>query len=504
MKQRPPVRLTKQQRECVTYPDDRPLLIRGIPGSGKTTVLLERAEYLLRNGERLSDGPKVLFLTYSNLLTRYIQQLALESGCPSIQAQTFHAWGLQLLADIGIKSQGGVVTDDYLNGNHERTDFIKYACNTVAKYYPELTPPPIPVPGTRKGQQPSKYVELMAKVKFLAEEFEWIKGLGKDKDRYLREPRIGRGTGIQVQRQHREWIWKVFEIYNNLLRSRKRFDFDDIALLLIENNHRIPRDLRPTHVLVDEAQDLTVMQLKAIASLALRSLTIAADKGQSIYQRNFTWASLGINVRGRTRSLDRTFRSTRQIIRLANSLQRYDPLVLKRDEEFVPAVEPDIDGPVPKLYMAQTLDEQVKQVVGWVVQLRRTFPDDTIAIIAPFRSVLSDYVEALQHVGIHPQILKEEEGADVVSPGVKLVTFHSAKGLEFDHVAVTCLKDGQVPTRPPRGASEDDIEEHLATERRKVYVAMTRARLTLALFAVGPKSLSPFVAELDATLYQRA
>ncbi len=503
MKSRPPVKLTKPQQECVTYPQDQPLLIRGIPGSGKTTVLLERAEYLLRHGEHVSDGPKVLFLTYSNLLTRYIQQLALENGSSSIQAQTFHGWGLQLLGDIGITSRHGVVTDDHRTGNRERTEFIKYACNTVAKYHSELTPPAIPVSGNRRGQKPTKYAELMAKVKFLSDEFEWIKGLGKNKERYMSEPRTGRGTGVQVQKQHREWIWKVYEVYNNLLGTRDRFDFDDVALLLNANIDRIPRDLRPTHILVDEAQDLTVMQLKAIARLALRSLTIAADKGQSIYQRNFSWAQLGINIRGRSRSLSQSFRSTRQIIRLANSLQRHDPLVLKRDEEFVPAAEPDIDGPMPELYMAPTLVAQMKQVVDWVVQRRRAFPDDTIGVIVRSRRFANDYAEALNEVGITPQILKEEEGADVVSPGVKLVTFHSAKGLEFDHVAVTGLRNGTVPARPPREVGDEDIEQHLATERRKVYVAMTRARLTLALFSVGPKELSPFITELDASLYTR-
>lgn len=499
MKKRPPVRLTNEQRDCVRYPSDQPLLIRGIPGSGKTTVLLERAEHLLEHGEQASQGPKVLLLTYNNLLKRYIQQLALESGTHRIQAMTVHGWGMQLLGDLGIKSNDGIVTDG--EEKREREHFIRFACNTVAKFNSHLTPPSLSVRGVGKGQEPSKFDLLMARVRFLDEEFEWIKGLGKDRDRYLSEPRTGRGTGIQIQRQHREWIWQVFETYNSLMRKKGRFDFDDVAVLLDANVHRVPVDLRPSHVLVDEAQDLTVMQLKVIARLAIRSLTIAADKGQSIYQRGFSWADIGINIRGRSRSLDRTFRSTRQIIRLANSLQRYDPLVLKRDEEFVPAVEPDVDGPVPELYMAPNLDAQIPQVTDWVASRRRSFPEDTIGIIVPHRRIREKFVEALGQVGITPQILKTEVGADVISPGVKLVTFHSAKGLEFDHVAVTSLRDGTIPGRINNEASKEDEEQHLATERRKVYVALTRARLTLAVFGVGPKST--FISELAPSLYRR-
>lgn len=485
-KNRPPVKLTTQQRECVTYPSNQSLLIRGIPGSGKTTVLLERA-IRLAGEESGAAETNVVVLTYNNLLSRYISELAVEAGEHNIQATTFHAWGLHLLESLGIRSRGGVVTDT--GEARERTKLVGYALNTIAKYQPNLTAVPIE--------------NFWARVRFLADEFEWIKGLGKDKQRYMSEPRTGRSTGVQVQKRHRDWIWAVYEKYNEMLGNTGRFDFDDVALLLNEKMDRLPRALRPAHILVDEAQDLTAMQLKVIGRLRLKSLTVAADKGQSIYRRNFSWAAVGINIRGRSRSLDRTFRSTRQVIRLANSLQRHDPLVLRRDEEFVPAAEPDATGPIPELYTAPTLKAQVAQVVKWVAARHRSFPDDTIGVIVPRRETRDDYAEEFRKVGINPQILSMETAAQVASPGVKLVTFHSSKGLEFDHVAVTSLREKTIPSEPPADASADDIEEHLATERRKVYVAMTRARLDLALFAVGPKLVSRFVEEMDDDLYRR-
>ncbi len=61
-------------------------------------------------------------------------------------------------------------------------------------------------------------------------------------------------------------------------------------------------------------------------------------------------------------------------------------------------------------------------------------------------------------------------------PGVTLITLHSTKGLEFDHVFLTGLEDGICPHS--RSINEDKgIEE----ERRLVYVGMTRARKTLTL-----------------------
>jgi DNA helicase II / ATP-dependent DNA helicase PcrA len=61
-------------------------------------------------------------------------------------------------------------------------------------------------------------------------------------------------------------------------------------------------------------------------------------------------------------------------------------------------------------------------------------------------------------------------------PGVTLITLHSTKGLEFDHVFLTGLEDGICPHS--RSTTEDKgIEE----ERRLVYVGMTRGRSSLTL-----------------------
>jgi DNA helicase II / ATP-dependent DNA helicase PcrA len=61
-------------------------------------------------------------------------------------------------------------------------------------------------------------------------------------------------------------------------------------------------------------------------------------------------------------------------------------------------------------------------------------------------------------------------------PGVTLITLHSTKGLEFDHVFLTGMEEGICPHNRSMG-DEKGIEE----ERRLVYVGMTRARKTLTL-----------------------
>jgi DNA helicase II / ATP-dependent DNA helicase PcrA len=63
-------------------------------------------------------------------------------------------------------------------------------------------------------------------------------------------------------------------------------------------------------------------------------------------------------------------------------------------------------------------------------------------------------------------------------PGVTLITLHSTKGLEFDHVFLTGLEEGICPhSRSIQDGETKAVEE----ERRLVYVGMTRARKTLTL-----------------------
>src|SRR5690348_4545231 len=63
-------------------------------------------------------------------------------------------------------------------------------------------------------------------------------------------------------------------------------------------------------------------------------------------------------------------------------------------------------------------------------------------------------------------------------PGVTLITLHSTKGLEFDHVFLTGMEDGICPHS--RSLKEND-EKGIEEERRLVYVGMTRARKSLTL-----------------------
>lgn len=469
------VSLTKEQKECVEYKSEASLLIQGIPGSGKSTVLMERAKFLQKKGEG-----KVLVLTYNRALATYMRLLALKTSPNPFEATTFHQWGRQLLLDTGISN---VSYETDLKG------LLLFALNTVKKNNAEVS-----FPKVGKGND---YAEKWALVSFLQEEFSWIKGNGfRTHEEYLGAIRSGRGKQVQVLKEHRESIYEVYEKYQEMLKSRKKIDYDDIALLLLDNVSKIKQSDLPVHILIDEAQDLSLMQLKAIRALVKKSLTIAADKGQRIYRRNFTWKQANIDVRGRSKVLLNTFRSTKQIIRLARNLQEHDTLLIN-DDEYIPAEDPKSEGPIPELYISKNKADELNAVLQLVSKVRTSRPNDTIAIISNRGSRLNEFEEILDISKI-PYLRVKEDDADILSPGVKLATYYSSKGLEFDHVIVTGLKNGSMPMKVPPGEDEEDFN---STERKKLYVAMTRAKKHLILSAI--EKISPFIEQLDINLYTK-
>jgi len=99
------------------------------------------------------------------------------------------------------------------------------------------------------------------------------------------------------------------------------------------------------------------------------------------------------------------------------------------------------------------------------------------------------YVDELRELGWNPMVGEAEPGADAV----QVMTFHQAKGMEFEAVFLTGLVEDFFPgriTRPtfalPRGLRGEDIPEdlaHLEEQRRLFYVGMTRAKTRLYLLS---------------------
>ncbi|MBI4559134.1 MAG: UvrD-helicase domain-containing protein [Candidatus Hydrogenedentes bacterium] len=108
-------------------------------------------------------------------------------------------------------------------------------------------------------------------------------------------------------------------------------------------------------------------------------------------------------------------------------------------------------------------------------QTRLEIVDEFVSACAQFdaqgKAGLDNFLQELA-------LYSDVDAYDPDTPAVTLLTCHSAKGLEFDHVYLIGLEEGLLPHAGAR-----DSDEELEEERRLCYVAMTRARKTLTLAA---------------------
>lgn len=96
----------------------------------------------------------------------------------------------------------------------------------------------------------------------------------------------------------------------------------------------------------------------------------------------------------------------------------------------------------------------------------------------------------------------KKQGKNREQEGVVLATMHGTKGLEFTNVFISGVIEGVIPHHKSQLASE--IEE----ERRLLYVAMTRAKEQLIMYAPEMyhnkrATLSPFMGEIYTTLHHK-
>jgi superfamily I DNA/RNA helicase len=122
-------------------------------------------------------------------------------------------------------------------------------------------------------------------------------------EEYRDVARLGRKT--RLPEAQRQTLWSIFEIVRKELRNRNLVTeaerFNALAKM-ITNKQAVIFD----HAVVDEAQDISVAHLRFFAALGNdrpNALFFAGDLGQRIFQQPFSWKSLGVDIRERSRTL---------------------------------------------------------------------------------------------------------------------------------------------------------------------------------------------------------
>lgn len=479
------ITLKGEQKKVLFLPPTNPIQIKGVAGSGKTTVALYRAKHLLETQANLFRETKIVIFTYNKTLAAYIRAI-----------KPYISGGYQKDSDE-IKPR----TPDGLNV--EIVNFHSWAYHFAGIQYDQTimqwTQIEI-IESVIDGLTSTVSNILEKSAEFFQEEISWMKGkLFKTKSEYLEAARTGRGTSDRVTKTDKDVIWTVYERYNAELRKRGKVDFDDYAALALRKIEADSDFVPPySHIIIDEAQDLNKAQILVISKLVdseTNSLSIIADAAQRIFKSGFVWSEVGINVRGgRTIEFKKNYRNSIHIARAALSL--LDKEVDK--SEFTNVETALKGGEKPQVGYYSDFEEQLDHLV---VLLKGLESNDNIrSTVVLHRSTggVSQIKNHLDENEIPTEQLRSSRPVDYGSKSVKVCTMSSIKGLEFNNVFILDLNDDVIPYPP--GFIEEDDEFHISTERRLLYTCMTRARNKLFLLSSNKQNPSRYLKEIDSKL----
>ena len=462
--------LNPEQDKLVRLDPREHLLIRGVAGSGKTTIALYRAKYLSENYLDMFTANKILVLTYNSTLVAFMREQAKELGLEGVEISTFHQWVYKYL------DQKGVAIDNTLRGwNEEKRAIFKKACNEVRRRFPNR---PI----------------LSRNPFFFAKEIQWMKGSCiLDLETYLSAERQGRGGRLNAE--DRKIVFAVFEQYRHEMQQKQRSDYEDFALLALDSLEDDDSFEPYTHIVVDETQDLSKAELTVITKLVnpqTNSITLLVDVAQKIYDTSFTWKGVGINIQERSHTLNKNFRTTVEIAEAAYTLLEKDTDFVQNSEDYVKPeqINKDQHGCYPIYRRFGSLEEGTDYVVEEIKRLKEqtTCELSEMVILHPQQKFLRVIQERL-NVHQIPNYIVTPKGFNHEAEEVKLCTMHSIKGLEARVVFILGVDEGKLPFVAP-----NDIAEKV-TQRKLLYVGMTRAKEWLYL--ISDRNPSRYLSEID-------
>ena len=301
--------------------------------------------------------------------------------------------------------------------------------------------------------------------------------------------RLGRKTRLPIEQ--RLTLWSLFARVKAELRDRglrTRAELVSMLVATLKDRRNPPFDF----VIVDEAQDIGVAQMRFLAALGAHwpnGLFFAGDLGQRIFQTPFSWKALGVDVRGRSQTLKLNYRTSHQIRMQADRLLGPELADVDGNVEDRRGTVSAFNGERPAINLFETEQEEGAAVAVWLRERRDSGVGiQEMAIFVRSGTELDRARRAVRDAGFPFQVL--DERMETKKDCVSISTMHLAKGLEFRAAAVMACDDEVIPLqeRIETVADDADLEEVYNTERHLLYVACTRARDYLMISGVTPAS----------------
>ncbi|SHJ76324.1 SOS regulatory protein LexA [Hathewaya proteolytica DSM 3090] len=488
------MQLNVEQRKLIYGKPAGHSLIKGVAGSGKTTVAINRIPYLLGN-YICQDNDKVLMLTYNKTLNKYIEYL-FDMALKQWEDGNSTVFGMDK-NKVKICTVDSLIYEYYkrftvknklnlnvLSDNKLKQKYILDSINLVKKSFPQV-----------------KILQSSNNLSFFVDEIEWIKACNyREIEEYQNCQRKGRTSrnndGPQKLLKNsdvREAIFTVMQRYQDFMAKDGFVDFQDISQMALDE---IKTEVKQkyTHIIVDESQDLSRIQLEFISHLYnendYSSVLFVADNAQSIYPNSWigsgrSFASVGFDMTGKSNVLAKNYRTTTQISQAAYSLIEQDRDIID-DEDFVKPSLLDKQGMYPIYSGFSSLGEEMQYIFKEIKSLcAENYNYNDITIIARTKNILLEAEACLKTNNVPTHLIANNKEIDFKENAVRFQTIHSIKGLESKVVFAICINNKVIPMK---ACAMDDEQAHESKERKLMYVGMTRATDRLYITSNGEPS----------------
>ncbi|MGU3413825.1 DNA helicase IV [Enterobacteriaceae bacterium C34A] len=446
---------------------ERSLLVLAGAGSGKTSVLVARAGWLLTRGEAAPD--QILLLAFGRKAAQEMDERIRERlSTDAISAKTFHALALHVIQQgskkVPVVSQ---LENDAQARQKLLTDCWQQQCQEKK--------------AQAKGWRQWLEEEMAWDV---PEEDYWhdpkiVRRMGSRLDRWVSLMRSHGGSQAEMIESAPEEVRDLFgkriklmapllKAWKTALKEEGAVDFSGLihqAINILEKG----RFVSPwKHILVDEFQDISPQRAALLAALRKQNshttLFAVGDDWQAIYR--FSGAQLSLTTafneyfgEGDSCALDTTYRFNGRIGEIANRFIQQNPHQLAKPLNSLVAG----DKKAVTLLPDDQLDALLDKLSGYAR------PEQRILIMARYHH-------------LKPATL-EKAATRWPKLQIDFMTIHASKGQQADYAIVLGLQEGQDAFPAPE--RESIMEQALlpqpedfpdAEERRLLYVAMTRAR----------------------------
>ena len=493
--------IQREQNAVVRHEDVPALLVNGIAGSGKTSVLLQRIAYLFyREHERLRPEQVYLF-TPNDVFGRYIDTVLPSLGESNPQTFTWRSF----LSALGLSQRGtgAESSADSLKLLEERLPHLQLEPDDLREVRigdTLLLKPSQVVGATQKfarfpvgprfaalvcdelhGKLDRKFTQL-SKSESVHEE---VLGLDLDEQIELFGETVNANNDEELSRYARRYVEQRYARAHEDIEQLRWLRIDRIGMRLLEapgisaaewlylkllvSGHGA-RDAR--FVMIDEVQDYTATQLMVLARyFADAHFLLLGDENQAIREGTASFAQIRSIFEQTHGSVEEcqlltSYRSSPEITELFASLM---------DDRSSVSLSSVRSAGIRPLLAERPDRADYLQLIG---ELARNAADDEglTAIVAQDRSRASWLSRQL---GEAAHLVQKDEA--LPKSGVVIIDLRLAKGLEFDHVVIPDAQAEVYPDTP--------------LARRQLYTAISRAMHKVSIVAQGTMSplLAPFM-----------